>query len=346
MIKTNDIKAGEFLTLARSIPIIDVRAPKEFTAGHIPGATNIPIFTDEERAIVGTIYKRKGKDAAVLEGLRIVGPKLAAFVEQVGELSTEKKVLVHCWRGGMRSQSFAWLLRTAGFQVQVLKGGYKSYRKFIRQDIISPRKIVILGGMTGSGKTDVLKELIKAGEQVIDLEDLANHRGSAFGAVQGKPQPTNEQFENDVYHAWNSFDPEKTIWIENESQSVGRVWITDEFFHVMRSAPVIALQVQLESRIDRLVKEYTLEDRELLKTTCEKIKKKLGGDNLKKALKSIDENNLSEAARILLAYYDKTYQYGVAKRDPALTINVPCDDGNSKTNALKALTALKNEIRF
>ena len=197
----------EFLDKAQTLPIIDVRSPGEYQHAHIPGAISIPLFDNDERAQVGTKYKNAGKDSAVLLGLSLVGPKLADFVKQSKKLNPQgKEVLVHCWRGGMRSSSFAWLLDTAGLTASTLVGGYKAYRNTVLSAFSEPHNLIILGGKTGSGKTDILKELARQGEQIIDLEGLANHKGSTYGAIGQAPQPATEQFENLVHQQWRQLD--------------------------------------------------------------------------------------------------------------------------------------------
>ena len=211
----------EFYRESLSGAIIDVRSPVEFNAGHIPGSTNIPLFSDEERATVGTLYAESGRDIAIEKGLEFVGPKMADFVrrtkavlaKQPGDCESEKIAYVHCWRGGMRSQSFAWLLDMAGIKVRVLKGGYKGFRKVAHRKIGLRHKMVILSGLTGAGKTEFLIELQKKGEQIIDLEGLANHRGSSFGAIGLGQQPTTEQFENCRFAALEKLNPNRRIWI-------------------------------------------------------------------------------------------------------------------------------------
>jgi tRNA 2-selenouridine synthase len=179
------LSVEEFLEKAQSLPIVDVRSPGEYDHAHIPGAVSIPLFDNDERALVGTKYKNAGKDSAVLLGLDLVGPKLAGFVKQSKKLNPQhKEVLVHCWRGGMRSGSFAWLLDTAGLTASTLVGGYKAYRNAVLSAFAEPRNLIILGGKTGSGKTDILKELARQGEQIIDLEGLAHHKGSTATARQ------------------------------------------------------------------------------------------------------------------------------------------------------------------
>ena len=221
----------QFLTLAETIPVIDVRSPAEFEKGHIPGAFNIPLFNNEERAIVGTLYKQKGKNEAVLAGLDIVGPKMSSLVSEARKISVNNEVLVHCWRGGMRSGSFCWLLNTVGIKASTLKKGYKAYRNHVLQSFEKPFQIIILGGETGSGKTEILKYIREEGEQVIDLEGIAHHKGSSFGAIGQEPQPRPEQFENDLALQWNKLDPSKRIWLEDESKNIGRVFITDSLWN-------------------------------------------------------------------------------------------------------------------
>ena len=231
----------EFLEMGKTIPMVDVRTPAEFELGHIPDALNIPIFTNEERVLVGTKYKRASKDSAVLLGLELVGPKLARFVRQAKKIAPEKVIMLHCWRGGMRSGSMAWLFETAGFTVYLLKGGYKTYRSYNRDQFQEKSELVVLGGMTGSGKTDILHEMQAMGHQVLDLEGVANHKGSVFGALGQANQPTNEHFENELAKIWSGFDANRPIWIEDESNSVGTVRINDVLFGRMRKAEVIRL---------------------------------------------------------------------------------------------------------
>ncbi|MEY2794218.1 MAG: hypothetical protein RJA76_2210, partial [Bacteroidota bacterium] len=178
------------------VPILDVRSPGEFKRAHIPNALSLPLFTDEEREKVGICYKHQGKEKAVELGLEFVGPKLVNFVKYAKKVAFEGEILVHCWRGGMRSASMAWLLETAGLKVFLLEGGYKSYRNFVLKIQSEPLPLRVLGGKTGSGKTELLREMKNAGFQVIDLEDLAKHRGSAFGHFGLEEQPSSEHFEN------------------------------------------------------------------------------------------------------------------------------------------------------
>ncbi|WP_416670847.1 tRNA 2-selenouridine(34) synthase MnmH [Egbenema bharatensis] len=169
--------------------ILDVRSPAEYEQGHIPGAVSFPLFSNEERAIVGTCYKQQGREQAIELGFEIAGPKCAEFVRRAKGLAPDRLVRVHCWRGGMRSEAIAWILKMAGLRVSVLEGGYKSFRRWVLSCFDQPKPILILGGMTGAGKTVILQELAVRGAQVLDLEALANHRGSSYGNLGLPPNP-------------------------------------------------------------------------------------------------------------------------------------------------------------
>ncbi len=301
-----------------AIPMLDVRSPSEFRQGHIPGAVSFPLFTDEERARVGTLYKQQGKDNAVLEGLRIVGPKLATFIEQANTISPERAVAMYCWRGGMRSGSMAWLLRTAGFTVDLRKGGYKAYRQNVQESFSNAIPFTILSGPTGSGKTEILHELRNLGEQVIDLEELACHRGSAFGSLGMEEQPTIEQFENNLYHALQALDFSRRIWVEDESRKIGKVVLHGGLWENLNRAPLVLLNVPLDDRVKRLVDEYGTFGTELLRDSLLKIAKRLGGLTLTEALEALDAGNLAKVAEISLKYYDKAYRFSLEKRNRSI----------------------------
>ncbi len=325
----HQLTVEEFLKKAEELPVIDVRSPGEYNHAHIPGAVSIPIFDNEERAQVGTKYKNAGKDAAVLMGLDMVGPKLSGFVKQSKKLNPQQKdVLVHCWRGGMRSGSFAWLLDTAGLTVSTLIGGYKAYRNAVLAAFSEPHQIIILGGKTGSGKTDILKELAKQGEQIIDLEGLAHHKGSSYGAIGQLPQPATEQFENLLFEAWRTIDPTKRVWLEDESRNVGSCFIPMPLWQQMRAAPVAFVDVPKETRVKRLVAEYTGIDHNLLIEATERISKRLGGKVTKDALEALSRHDYATVADLTLDYYDKAYLHGLSQRPPATIYPLKIIDDN------------------
>ncbi len=310
--------------LASGLPIIDVRSPGEFARGHIPGALNVPLFNDAERAVVGTLYKQTGRDAAVLEGLRIVGPKLAGIVELATGLAPDRRIAVHCWRGGERSGSVAWLLDKAGFaEVLVLTGGYKAFRKHVLESFNNVPELVILGGYTGTGKTETLGHLRDLGEQVIDLEALARHKGSSFGRLGEQPQPTQEHFENLLWDALRRIDPDRPLWLEDESRMIGRALLPEPLFDALRSTIVFFADMPQSERIERLVEDYGNFPKEELAEAVTRIAKRIGPQNAKSALEALDTGELATVARVALDYYDKTYAYGLAQRDSARVVKLP-----------------------
>lgn len=303
-----------FLDESEKPIILDVRSPSEFEKGHIPNAVSFPLFSDEERAIVGTIYKQKSPEMAMLEGLEIIGPKMANFVRSAHKLGVKKTFHIHCWRGGKRSGSMSWLLELSGLKVNVLNGGYKAYRREIIQKITKAHyQFIILAGLTGAGKTDILYELKSKGAQILDLEGLAHHKGSAFGHIGELPQPSNEQFANNLFYALSKLDINKPVWVEGESRSIGRIYIFQEIWDKMQAAPRIELDVPYENRVNKLVEIYGDYPIDELKAAFEKIKKRIGPKAFKDAIIALDKKDLKSAVEIALFYYDKSYKYTKSK---------------------------------
>ncbi len=295
--------------------MLDVRSPAEYQHGHIPGAISFPLFTNEERASVGTCYKQQGRDAAVELGLELVGPKLAQFVVRAKELAPDRTLRIHCWRGGMRSSSVAWLMETAGFQVTLLNKGYKGFRQWVRSTLAVSKPIITLGGMTGTGKTSILYALAEEGEQILDLEKYANHRGSSYGNLGLPPQPSTEQFENLIALQWAELRSDRPIWVEAESRMVGTCRVPDELFVQMMAAPIMQIERPRSERIALLLKDYGMVDRDQLITATQRLQKRLGGDRTRAAVDLIVEGNLAAAIEIVLDYYDKTYLYDLKRRN-------------------------------
>ncbi len=293
--------------------ILDTRSPGEFEKGHIHGATCFPLFENDERAVIGTLYKQQGKDIAVEKGLEFVGPKMSEFVRQAKQLYDEQSarnpLVVHCWRGGMRSGAVAWLLETAGIPVIKLIGGYKAYRAWSRRDFQQLPSLHVLGGMTGVGKTQIIHALESKGAQVIDLEGIAGHLGSAFGNLERIPQPTSEQFSNACHRVIQQCDWNRPIWVENESRVIGKVYLPEDLFDTLRVAPVWAIERTETERVDELCRVYGDAEIEALKDAFGRIQEKLGGARYKEAIKALDEGDLRSAAEIGLVYYDKLYHH-------------------------------------
>lgn len=311
------VSAEEFFKLSAQYPVVDVRTPAEFEHGHIPGAINIPLFSNEERAIIGTMYVHEGKQPAMLKGLELVGPKFADFIKSAEQIAIDKTLLVHCWRGGMRSGGMAWLFEWYGFKVYTLQKGYKAFRHLVLDTFTQPRKIKILAGRTGSGKTLILNELGKQGATIIDLEGLANHKGSAFGSLGEAPQPTQEMLENEIAVRLLKIPPQENIWVEDESHNIGKRLVPINFFEQMRAANACYVDLPIEKRVEYLVKEYGKYSAQELSESIEKIKKRLGPQHAKAAIEAIQLGDLKKACEISLVYYDKSYDHGVAKRQVA-----------------------------
>ena len=312
---SNPLDISEFLTLSKGHLTIDVRSPKEFNKGHIPHAVNLPLFNDEERAKVGTIYVQTGRNEAIEAGLEIVGPKMADFVRFVKPLAKDNKIFVHCWRGGMRSGSMAWLFDTMGYEVYMLKNGYKAYRHLIIEELGRKARYIIIGGRTGSGKTEMLHQLRERGEQILDLEALARHKGSSFGALGELPQPSTEQFENNLHLEISKLDLSKPIWLEDESKNIGKCSITNELWANMVKSPLVVVDIPLEVRVKRLVKDYGKMPAEGLEDAIRRIERRLGNEAMKEALHSLNEKDFAEVARITLRYYDKAYDHSLAIKE-------------------------------
>ena len=331
------IQVEEFLALSLRFPVIDVRAPLEFEQGHIPGAVNIPLFDNHEREVVGTKYKQVNKEAAMYAGLEFAGKKLVKLAKEGERVAGRNKtLLVHCWRGGMRSKSMVWLFETMGLTCHLLEGGYKAYRRHVKEVVARPLNLYVIGGRTGSGKTAILHHLDTLGEQVIDLEGLAHHKGSAFGALGEKEQPTTEQFENDLSQQILKLDAEKVCWIEDESRNIGKCVIPGEFYERMRESALVFLDMARELRAEYLVIDYAKYKKEHLKECVNKISKRLGGDRTREALESIDRGDFRTTAMITLEYYDKAYMFSLEKNHKKYQI-LSTGDADPATNAKRLL---------
>lgn len=312
-----EISISEFYTQSPALPLIDVRSPGEYEKGHIPYAANIPLFSNDERAHVGTVYVQESRDKAMELGYQYVNPKLDWFISESRKIARQSAVAVHCWRGGMRSHAFAEHLHENGFQnVYVITGGYKAFRNYVLDFFDQPFQLRVLGGYTGSGKTLLLKKLGELGEQVIDLEGIAHHKGSAFGAIGEKAQPTVEQFENNLFEQFRQLDLQQPIWLEDESHSIGQVKIPITLFRQIREQTVFFIDIPKTQRAEYLVGDYASYGNDLLSSAINHITKRLGGQNVKLAHEFLSDNNYYEVAMIALQYYDKAYNRGIEHRNP------------------------------
>ncbi len=364
------VQIDEFLKESKGALLLDVRSPGEYNHAHIPGAVSLPLFSDEERKVVGTAYKQNSREAAIKIGLNYFGPKMRGMVEEVEKLAADRRpstegsnyvqpsttnIFVYCWRGGMRSGAVAWLLNLYGFQVTVLAGGYKSFRNWAIKTYTYPHHLKLVGGYTGSGKTSLLKELEAKGDFILNLEELACHKGSAFGNIGMPEQPKQEMFENllatrvtDLYkkagenitsqETENSFMdwPSKTIWVEDESQRIGLINIPKPFWDNMRLSPVYFLDIPFEERLNNIVAEYGGLDKEKMIAAIQRISKKLGPLETKNAIQFLEGGDVKESFRILLHYYDKQYTKGLHNRTSLASVltKIPCEKVSVENAAL------------
>ncbi|HEU0064392.1 MAG TPA: tRNA 2-selenouridine(34) synthase MnmH [Flavisolibacter sp.] len=337
------IKISEFLENTKDHLLLDVRSPAEFEHAHIPGALNLPLFSNDERKIVGTTYKQQSREQAIKAGLDFFGPKMRPMVETVEQLlNSRSEVYLYCWRGGMRSAGVAWLLDLYGFKVYSLAGGYKSYRKFIIESFSKSYPFKIIGGYTGSGKTEILRALKHKGENVVDLEDLAHHKGSAFGGIGMPAAPSQEMFENRLGMCLGELSlSEGYIWLEDESQRIGNVNIPAGVWKSMRNSEVVFVDIPFAERLDYITNEYGSCTVDRLIEAVERIRKRLGGLDAKNCIEFLQQRNYKEAFSILLKYYDKQYEKALYNREQPeeLIVKLPFEKV-SVNNALM----LKNKI--
>ena len=296
-------------------PLIDVRSPSEFDKGHWPGAFNIPLFSDDERAAVGTSYKQEGRLKAIHLGLRITGPKMAALAEQLDQYREAGQLRLYCWRGGMRSASMAWLAQQIDLNPHLLRGGYKAYRHWAQSRFDQEWPLRIMGGRTGTGKTDLLLALQNKGAAVVDLEGLANHRGSSFGGLGLPAQPSTEHYENLLAEVLDQHQRQgaNSIWLEAESIQVGRCRIPKGLFDQMQTAPVLEIQRSLKERVEQLVGVYGQQGSEALAEAINRISRRLGPQRTQQALEAIAEQDWATACRATLDYYDRCYDHELAR---------------------------------
>jgi len=289
---------------------IDVRSENEFAAGHIPHAINIPILNNEHRHLVGKCYKEVGHDAAVKLGYDLVGPLFDSIVERAKEVTQGKDIAVYCWRGGMRSQIFSDLMASNGMNVLRLEGGYKSFRNWCLERFSSPNRMIILSGKTGCDKTNWLQKMREHGQPVIDLENLANHMGSAFGGIGKGEQPSQEHFENllaielgVVQHLGEYF------WVENESRFIGRLRLPDAFFNQFPTSPFVEIELDIEKRIEHIIRDYGDFNQEILIDRTRTLSKRMGLEHVNKACDFLSNGNKREWIKLLLRYYDDAYTH-------------------------------------
>jgi tRNA 2-selenouridine synthase len=338
------IDVSEFLSLRKTLPVVDVRSEKEFAEGHIQQAYNLPILNNEERIAVGTDYKQKGQLEAIKTGFRMVGPRIIDIVNEAEKISANREMLVHCWRGGMRSGNFCHFVGMAKLKTHQLKGGYKAYRQKAIDSFKNPFQFMVIGGSTGSGKSEILRSLAAKGEQIIDLEKLASHKGSVFGGLLMPSQPTTEQFQNDLFEEILKLDLNQRIWIEDESIAVGKIFLPEELWKRMSVSPIVEMNVDKNIRVSRLTAEYGQADKMLFLSAMEKIIKKLGGQHFNDAREHLLKGSMEATIEILLRYYDKAYATGLSKKQERIKYRMPWDGTDPSAFAGQLLNAVGNDV--
>ena len=336
------ISLSEFFELRKNLPVIDVRSPLEFSEAHIANTINIPLLNNEERVQVGTDYKQKGQAEAIKTGFRLIGPRLEEIINETEKIAQGRELLVHCWRGGMRSNNFCSFVGMARIKSQALKGGYKAYRQLATETFQKPFQFILLGGFTGSGKSEILHALKNQGEQILDLEKLANHKGSAFGGLMMPSQPTTEQFQNNLFEEILKLDLSKRIWIEDESFAIGKIFLPQDFWNTMRASKIVAMDVSKEIRVQRLTNEYGVANQEEFLLAMTKITKRLGGQHFNAAKEKLLQGDMASTIEILLTYYDKAYTTGLGMRKEKLLHKISWNGEDANQYALEVINTLKD----
>ena len=321
--KSNDLK--EFRKTEGLL--IDVRSPDEYYKGHMPNSINIPVFNNEERSIIGKKYKLAGRQFAVREGFKIIENKIDKLINKfilikneflissIDKFSNDKNIKIYCARGGMRSQSMFWLFEKFNYPCITLNGGYKTYRNWVLNSFEDKQNILVIGGKTGTRKTKILNKLKSLDYQILDFESLANHRGSSFGGLGMKEQPTNEQYENLIAEDLNKFNKKNYIFVEAESPSIGKNRIPNKLYKQMKNAKRIEIIRDERIRIEELINTYSKYKKIDLKESVLKISKRLGPQRTKSAIDSIDNENWENVCKSVLEYYDRCYEYELKDKE-------------------------------
>ena len=332
--------------------LIDVRSPDEYYKGHMPNSINIPIFNNQERSIIGKKYKISGREIAVREGFKIIANKidklLNKFILIKNEflisteeyLSNEKNIKIYCARGGMRSQSMFWLLEKFNYPCITLNGGYKTYRNWVLNSFEDKQKIIVIGGKTGTRKTKILNKLKSLEFQILDFELLANHRGSSFGGLGMKDQPTNEQYENLIAEDLDKFNKKDFIFVEAESPNIGKNRIPHEFYKQMKNSKRIEIIRDEKIRIKELVNTYSKYKKNDLKESVFKISKRLGPQRTKSAINFIDNEDWENVCKSVLDYYDRCYEHELKEKEDVKILNMELRSDNEIINEILKIISI------
>ncbi len=322
---------------------VDTRSPAEFEKGHIVNAVNIPLLDNDQRAVVGTIYKQRGQEKAIKKALELAGPNFVNIYESLLKLQRKNKdreIIIYCARGGMRSGAVHSFMSSLKIESKRLIGGYKTYRNIVLDYIerkIPDVKFIILNGYTGSGKTTVLKKMQAQNLPVIDLEGIAMHMGSAFGSIPYNGiRTTQQQFENRLATSLMNLKGAKTIFLEGESKRIGWVNLNKNFYEKMTNSDMVIIKRSENYRIRKILEDYDINDIEF-KNSLERITKKLGGERYKQISEML-ENHEDEAVirELLINYYDKLYTHSISKNKNVIK-EIESDDDDLIVSELKKL---------
>ena len=296
--------------------IIDVRSPKEYYEDHIPKSINLPVLNDSERSLIGSIYKKDSPFKAKKLGASIISKNISKFIKnEFLYKAGDWKPLIYCWRGGQRSKSLAIILSEIGWEVFVVKDGYKRYRNYINQNLnklTNIFKFIVLRGATGTGKTKILSRLEKIGCPALNLEVLANHKGSLLGKNAASPQPSQKLFESLIYSKLNEFDKKYPVIVESESSKIGNLYLPSQMIKKIKISPCIDLEANIKARADFLVKDYSefILNKNNFKDFFRHTRKKLGNKIVSKWSQNYRKSNWNELAlQLINEYYDPLYKH-------------------------------------
>lgn len=345
--------SSEQLNCLKSKVVIDVRSPCEHVEERIPGSVNVPLLSNDERATVGTIYKEQGEMVARRHALTIISPKIPALIDEISNLRVHgQAIVVYCWRGGLRSESVSSVLSIAGIDCHRLTGGYKAWRGQVLKDFAAdayPFEAVVLHGLTGVGKTEILDELGRLGAQVLDLEGIANHRGSVFGGLGMGDQPTQKNFDGEVWQRLRELKP-GPVFVEAESRKVGKIAVPDCVFDRIHGRGISALVTgTVEKRAERIAADY-LNPRHNPETELDRalqilghLKERLGTKLTHQIRDLVAVGQVIEAVKLLLTeYYDPLYVRQIEESKP-FAIEVDGDDVGNAAAQLLAWSKLHNQ---
>lgn len=345
-------EAVDVASLARFDAIIDVRSPGEFAEDHVPGAENLPVLDDAERAEVGTIYVQESRFLARRIGAAHVARNIARHLEHaLADRPASFQPLIYCWRGGQRSTAMATILSQVGWPVWLLTGGYKTYRRAVNArlyDEAPALNLILLDGHTGTAKTEILARLAGQGVQTLDLEGLASHRGSLFGAVAGRPQPSQKMFESRLLAALDRLDPSRPIVVEAESSKIGERMTPPAVWKAMQTAPRIVIQAPREARARYLVEAYSdvIADRAELESAFGRLPVYPGQKRLENWRGLADAGAFEELAGALMEHhYDPAYDRSARKDErPRLGVvelaNLTAADQEAATAEIRRLASI------